>query len=242
MHKLLFPCSMLLSIAAIAQEAPAGHQSDKPSRWHIGLNVSPQINYRMLRATSGDEVSKQITESRNEMDIPRIQYTAGVQLGYQLCKHITLNSGLQYGNWGGQTKFRDLTFGSPNPTLPNKARTATNMQYLAVPLTANVTFGHQRLKFTAGAGFSVNYLFSDKEIMILKFADGHTDRRSNTPDYYNKWNIAPQISAGVDYAFNNKVHLKLEPIFRFGMMKTVDAPVKENLYNYGLNIAAYWKI
>ena len=117
-----------------------------------------------------------------------------------------------------------------------------NLHYLAVPLTAHITFGHKRLQFTAGAGFSALYLFSECSVTDQSYADGHTERKDDTSPYYRKFNLAPQLSAGIDYAINEKVHLKLEPVFRFAAIKSVDAPVKENLYNYGLNIAAYWKI
>ncbi|WP_129019755.1 outer membrane beta-barrel protein [Edaphocola flava] len=243
MHKLLLPCSMLLSVAAMAQEAPAGHQSAKPSRWQIGLNVSPQINYRLLRANPGDHGSDIITESRNQIEIPRPQYTAGVSLGYQLNEHISLNSGLQYSNWGGQTnKRRDLIYAFPNPALPTQVSMLYNINYLILPATVNVTFGHKRLKFTAGAGLNAMYLLREQTKQSLFYASGETETETASASYYRKFNLAAQLSAGVDYALNEKVHLKLEPIFRFAVIKSNDAPVKENLYNYGLNIAAYWKI
>ncbi|WP_222166872.1 outer membrane beta-barrel protein [Edaphocola aurantiacus] len=242
MHKLLLSCSMLLSVAAMAQEAPAGHQSAKPSRWQIGLNVSPQINYRLLRATPGDQGSAIAKDSRNQSEIPRPQYTAGVSLGYQLNEHISLNSGLQYSNWGGQTKRRDLIYAFPNPALPTQVSMLYNINYLILPATVNVTFGHKRLKFTAGAGLNAMYLLREQTRQSLFYASSETEIQTTNTSYYRKFNLAAQLSAGVDYALNEKVHLKLEPIFRFAVIKSVNAPVKENLYNYGLNIGTYWKI
>lgn len=242
MHKLLLPCSMLLSFAAMAQDSPAGTPSENSSRWQIGVNISPQINYRLLRSTPGDQVSKQILESRNEIDIPRIQYTTGVQLGYLLNKRVTLNTGIQYSNWGGHTKRRDLIYMPPNPVLPQSVATAANLHYLSVPLTANVTFGQKRLKFTAEAGLSAMYLFRERNVFDQFYADGHTETKRDSRPYYRKFNVAPQLSAGVDYALNEHMHLKLTPVFKFAAIKSYDSPVKENLYNFGLNIAAYWKL
>lgn len=241
MHKLLLPCSMLLSVAAMAQEAPAGHQSAKPSRWQIGLNVSPQINYRLLHSTPGDQGSAKVKDIRDRIEIPRPQYTAGVSLGYQLNEHISLNSGLQYGNWGGQTERSDIIYSHPNPTLPKQISTQYNLNYLILPATVNMTFGHKRLKFTAGAGLNALYLLREQTIQRFFYTGGETETEKVRTPNYRKFNLAAQLSAGVDYALNEKVHLKLEPVLRFAMIQSVDASVKENLYNYGLNIAAYWK-
>jgi hypothetical protein len=50
------------------------------------------------------------------------------------------------------------------------------------------------------------------------------------------------VSAGVDYKLNNKMHLLAEPTFRYGIIKTKDAPVTEHLWNAGLNVGFYYSL
>lgn len=230
---------MLLGFTSLTQNSATAQSG---SRWQIGINASPQVNYRQLRSTPGDQGSAVVTESRNKIETPRPSYTVGVSLGYQLTEHITLNSGLQYGNWGLQTELRDMVYQSSNLPLPTQIRTKYHVNYLIVPLTANVTLGQNRLKFTAGAGLNAMYMVNEKTSFKLIYEDGHMERQGQNSSFYRKFNLAPQISAGIDYALYEHMHLKLEPVFRYAVMESADAPVQEHLYNYGLNMSVYWKI
>lgn len=64
-------------------------------------------------------------------------------------------------------------------------------------------------------------------------------RIDRTYQNYRKLNLSPLISAGFDYRLNNKRSLKVEPTFRYGILKTIEAPVSENIWNAGLNIGYY---
>jgi hypothetical protein len=48
------------------------------------------------------------------------------------------------------------------------------------------------------------------------------------------------MSAGVDYRINEKMNLRIEPTFRYGVLKIIDMPVTGYLYSGGINVAYYY--
>lgn len=50
------------------------------------------------------------------------------------------------------------------------------------------------------------------------------------------------ISAGIDYRMNDRMNLRVEPTFRYGVMKITDAPITAYLFNAGLNIGYYVRL
>lgn len=45
---------------------------------------------------------------------------------------------------------------------------------------------------------------------------------------------------GIDYKINRRMNLRVEPTFRYGVLKTIDTPVTGYLYSGGLNISYYF--
>ena len=82
-----------------------------------------------------------------------------------------------------------------------------------------------------------------KQKSIVIYSNGKTSKTSQTSTYnYNKINVSPTISLGVDYIINSMSNLRIEPTFRYGLLKTIDKPITEYLWNTGINISYYFKI
>jgi hypothetical protein len=50
------------------------------------------------------------------------------------------------------------------------------------------------------------------------------------------------ISAGAEYKIKNKMYVRIEPTFRYGVLKIIDAPVTAYLWNAGLNMGFYYRL
>jgi len=77
---------------------------------------------------------------------------------------------------------------------------------------------------------------------VLVFSD-HTDRKTrltSESDSYNKLNFSPTMSVGIDYRINEKMNLRIEPTFRYGVLKIIDTPVTGYLYSGGINVVYYY--
>ncbi|HRN94808.1 MAG TPA: hypothetical protein PL084_08790, partial [Chitinophagales bacterium] len=69
----------------------------------------------------------------------------------------------------------------------------------------------------------------------------HTKRETIPISYnYKKVNISPLISVGIDYKINSRMNLRVEPTFRYGVLKLMDTPITTYLYSGGLNISYYF--
>ena len=79
--------------------------------------------------------------------------------------------------------------------------------------------------------------------MHYEYSNGNTEKKSqSSTSGFNQVDISPMLSVGVDYKLNNKIHLYAEPTCRYGVVKTKDAPVVENLWNAGLNFGFYYAL
>ena len=81
-----------------------------------------------------------------------------------------------------------------------------------------------------------------KDTQTSVFVNSDRTYRKTTPTIfdYNKVNLSPTISVGIDYKINNRMNLRIEPTFRYGVLKIIDAPVTGYLYSGGLNISYYF--
>jgi hypothetical protein len=48
------------------------------------------------------------------------------------------------------------------------------------------------------------------------------------------------MSVGIDYRINEKMNLRIEPTFRYGVLKIIDTPVTGYLYSGGINVVYYY--
>lgn len=208
----------------------------------MGLNLSPDYSYRTLKS-DGTMFSGSVVSSRNNQEVAKFGYTVGLNIYFNITSRAAFETGIQYSNKGYKTKLMDLVWLQPDPSLPTKGKFIYNISYLDIPAKINLTFGEKKLRFCAGAGLAVNFLIKQTITSIQNYTNGDTKRKtSSSNNNYKKLNLSPIISAGFDYTFNNKNSLKVEPTFRYGILKIIDAPVSENLWNVGLNIGYYFKL
>jgi hypothetical protein len=72
-------------------------------------------------------------------------------------------------------------------------------------------------------------------------ADGKTETEKQTSLYgYNRLNISPLVSAGIDWQLNHRNSIRIEPTFRYGVLKIIDAPLTGYLWSAGLNLSYYF--
>ncbi len=65
-------------------------------------------------------------------------------------------------------------------------------------------------------------------------------KSQNSQQYkFNKFNLSPTISLGIDYTITEKFNFKIEPTFRYGILKIIDAPLISYLWSAGLNMSFY---
>jgi Outer membrane protein beta-barrel domain len=217
------------------------HRTYKKTR--IGFNISPDYNYRTLNNSGDNAFNSNIVNARNAQEKGRPGFTAGANIGFNLTDNTGFEAGIQYSDKGYQTDRYNLVYAIPEPLAPVKIKFIYRHHYIDVPLTFNFIQGRGKLRFIATTGIAVNILLKSTVIQELEYTGGRTDRSTRaTTSNYRKINISPLISAGVDYKINDKTCLRVAPVFRYGLLKNIDAPITERLWNAGLNIGCYYSL
>ncbi|TAH27720.1 MAG: PorT family protein [Cytophagales bacterium] len=234
---------IILTITAFnlyGQDNPKKNPISDFRRVQIGINISPDICFRTVKINDGNSSRGLLINLRNDMETIKVGYTVGLNVCFNIKKFVGLETGIQYSNKGYQTKKMNYAFVQPEPSLPEQLKLIYNFHYIDIPLKVNFTIGKKKVRFFTSVGLVTNILIKETETSLVYYSD-HTDKKIN-PTYfdYNKVNISPTISAGIDYKINNRMNLRVEPTFRYGVLKIIDEPVTEYLYSSGLNISYYF--
>lgn len=168
-------------------------------------------------------------------------------MAIKVSQNIAFETGLQYSNKGYQTKTMDLIFEGTDPNEPMlvqaKAKFHYSYKYLGVPLKLNIYFGEGDLRFVSGIGATTNFLLNVQNRENYEYADGKKETKNEEGTLeYNMIDLSPMISFGIDYKISNNIHLRVEPTFRYGIIKVNHSPIKENLWNAGVNLGISYEL
>lgn len=220
-----------------------GQDKNPTQKILIGFNFSPDYGSRTLKNNDGSSSSNLVIKSRNDIEVAKFGFTTGLNVCFNLSQLVGLETGIQFSNKGFKTKNQDLVYFPPNPSLPTKAKTNYTYEYIGIPLKAKFSFGKDKIQFLSSIGFMTNFLLNVKQTNIYEYSNGKTEKKKQTSaSGFKKVDISPMVSVGIVYKLNNKIHLLAEPTFRYGVLKTKEAPVTENLWSAGLNFGFYYAL
>jgi hypothetical protein len=98
------------------------------------------------------------------------------------------------------------------------------------------TTGKKKVRFFTSAGITTNIFIKETQTFKLCYSDRSENKTIPTNFNYNRVNISPSLSVGIDYKINGKMNLRAEPIFRYGVLKITDSSITSYLYSSGLNL------
>ena len=246
--------TLLFSTLVYGQDIPVPTQDNGFKKLLLGANFSPNYCYRVLRNNDGSAVSDEIIALRNKSEKYKIGYSAGVNLSYNFSKHFGVEAGLQYANIGYSGGAFDYVFGDQVASrngavyssglydLPYVSKIVRHHTFLDLPIRAILYFGKNKIRFVAGMGAALSFAIKESRTVIFEGNSSLKKQQQATPYDYNAFNFSPIVSAGIDYRLTNKWSLKLEPTFRYGLMKIIDMPVTAYLWTCGLNMSCSFAI
>ena len=254
MRPLILIAALIFSIPSFGQDTlKQNTPRTEFKRLLFGVNISPDYCFRTLGNKYGGSTISYIIDLRDTTEIPKISFTAGLNICCNFSTHLGIEAGLQYSNKGYAGKNLELTFGDdPNSgsasnnsagPVPTKVKFIYNYIYLDIPIRAIYSFGENRIHGVASFGVATNILIKATQTSILEYDNGDVKRQtSNQQENFNSLNISPFVSLGVDYRISNKINLRVEPTMRYGILTIIDAPITTNLWNAGLNISCYYQL
>lgn len=209
-----------------------GVDSDK--RVFLGLAFSPDYSYRTIS-------SEMNVDLWNAAEEPKFGFTTGLVALFKFNPRFALETGLQFSDKGHkiQSTIRNSEPWPPNPL--QKSNNIFHYQYLDIPVKANYFILTKKLKIFVSAGISANIFLNNKTTIINEYDDGSTETESVSEPDLKALNVAAMVGVGMDYAIANRLHLRVEPIFRHSVTNTLDAPISRYPYSLGANTVVFYE-
>ena len=232
----------LLAFVGFAQRTPNEVEAGTFERFEIGISAAPEICYRSiinnLELTNEDyQLWSEVIDHRNETETVKLGYTGGLHLGYNFNERLGFQAGIQYSNRGLSTKKIDTEGTIIDPVVPESFKFIFDYDYLEIPTKVNFSFGENQIRLTTSAGLSSAFLIKQSRTFIGYYKDTTTRQVFISNDAYNRFNLFATISAGLEMRFNPIMSIKVEPTFRYGLLKITDTPVSGHWYSGGLNVS-----
>lgn len=222
------------------------HGQDKDAsmdrRIFIGLSFSSDYCYRSLH-----QVDTEITDSlwnyvkniEDSIEKPKFGYTAGINVVYRISKKLDIESGLYFSNKGYKTipilTYYDWEY--PPVVAVNKS----SYYYLVIPLKVNYTFLRSKMKIVASLGTSLDiFLKSYVKTTAEDPTESFTTQKRSSSYKYRKIDISPMLGLGVRYDISQKLIVKMEPTFSYGILdidnKSLTSYQSSHLWKAGVEI------
>lgn len=232
-------------------------------RLQIGCSFSQDINYRRLTTEydypNPDDAAHYVAFSAyNEKQVfeeKKISYTIGLNLSYHFSQHISIETGLRYSDKGYKSIERSYwnifytVYQSPvYAAMGNPAHESLifSYHYVSIPCILRINGGQRKVRFTSGIGLSAD-IFLGRSVLVHRISysvAGYEKKNVIINDKKNMvrvLDISPSISMGIIYRINDKMNLTIEPVFRYGLIKTEKHSLfNEHLWNLGINIGYYF--
>ncbi len=240
-----FQTLIILSLVALNTGCVFGQKNNLVSKNHnnnkiqFGVNFSSDLCFRTLQNNDGRNSSDVIISQRNNLETPKFGYTSGVNIDYQFRNNWSVETGLQYSNKGYETRKNIANFIYPSPSNYEQYKIIDHFHCLDIPLKINFRYGNHKIRLLSSFGITPNILLKQNQTIIFYYSDRIEKQTTLSNFYYNTFNISPSVSLGVDYKINQHYHVRIEPTFRYGILKIIDAPITGHLYNLGLNLSLY---
>lgn len=215
-------------------------QVSKEQRFQFGINLSPDFTYRALYVMPGAPNGIFLTESRNQMESPKLGVTLGVNMLYQLNQNWSLETGAQYSNKGYSFEITGFTYKDEEDDMLEKIYGVINHNFIEIPLKVNYYAGKKDYRFFVGSGIVTNVYVNSNEQRVEQYQNSVKAKSFEIDEKLRRYNFSFLLSAGMDFKVSPTQNFRLEPTFRYALM-SISQTNQEHLYNIGFNIGYFFQ-
>jgi hypothetical protein len=189
-----------------------------------------------------DSVWNYIKKYQDSLETSKFGFTTGINVCYYFNEKLSIESGIFYSNKGYKTiPIKTYLIDVSGNSRYVNASFISSYTYLDFPFKANYTFFKKRFKMVVGIGGTLNVLLNSTFTSDPKEAiESVIVLSQNVP---NKINLSPTISVGLQYQLNEKMYLRIEPNYHYGIFGTDNDSFRTvHLWSAGINIGYYYKL
>lgn len=206
----------------------------------LGVNFSPDFNYRVLRMKEEGQLAEYLLNHRNAYESAKLSVTTGINLLYNLNPIMGIETGIQYSNKGFLYQTNPELIFEDGSTI-NGIIQVSNFHFIDVPIRAYFNLGKGNLRFFSSVGLVSNVLLSATETTQIDISGKPQKSTDKQEGDFKRFNLSPMMSLGIDYRLTPKTNLRVEPTVRYGIFPVESSVLKTNLYNVGLNFGYYFR-
>ncbi|MBA3704861.1 MAG: PorT family protein [Bacteroidetes bacterium] len=234
MKQLFLTFLTFIVFSALAQDST----NTDLKRLVIGINVSPDYCYRVLKSNTVVQGASNFIKSRNETELPMLGYTVGLSAGYYFKKSFGIEIGIQYSKKGYKTgQMEIITTDHPEGGLEE---ISYNFNYIEIPVKAILKLGKKKIRFLCSTGIVPSICVYERTVSKSKYYDGINTTLKEEPNYiYNPFNLSIMASLGIDIQLGKRMNLKIEPNYKYGILQIINTSIAEHLWSSGINIGYY---
>ena len=205
-------------------------QAQQSENWAVGLNVSPDLDYRFLTKT-GSTLGLNYYLQRKETELPKMGYHVSAMAVYKTDGKLMYEAGLGFSSLGFKTKFAPA-----ENDWPGNMRTKRAFYYAELPLSVS---------YTGGEGARIQFIASASLIPALAVGRARTYDFDSMPDDKYKgfdiegFHLFSSISSGVIFNVTEVLSLRLCPEFKVDLFKEYG---NSHLWSLGFNCGIYYSL
>ena len=217
----------------------------------IDLIIGMDYSYRNLNTSSNEGIVISILEKRDSAETGKLNGRLGFNFNKRLTNKLHLKTGIRLASIGYKgEKKTGLKWGSehdgmggwtPDPNLPHEIQFIDDYWFIEIPIAGRYEFGERKLIPYIELGASPSFFLKTRTKTITDIST-ETRFHSEEPLPFNKFHLVGNVSFGANYLISENMQVFGQPIFRYHLTKLVDAPIKEYLYDYGIEIGIRRKI
>ncbi|MCF0075306.1 PorT family protein [Dyadobacter sp. CY261] len=230
----------LVIILVISPDILIAQTQNSLGKFSIGITFEPNYGYRTLNFSSGNKL---IAEKRNANEVFRFGYALGMELKSKISKNILLSYGLQYLEFGYNSRFQTLKFANANPEFPVGSKTDFFHQVVGIPLSVQYHFTKSRFNPYIIIGVQLDCILQKTAVTVLEYEDGRTNssEHRSTLDF-QRFPVSALLGAGMEYRISDRISMVAEPLLKRSITSLIaDRTAKEKPYSVGLAVKIVYK-
>lgn len=207
-----------------------------------------EYSYRTVGLEKDSDLPSIIVDVR-DVEVANLNWRVGFNYARRLNQRFYLKSGLRLASVGYRLPTEGLRFWSmpdgmggfivtpPNPDLPSEIAWSTNRWFLEVPVMGRLVLTENgKISPFVEAGVSPSFYLTTRNRVTTNLEDQVENTSDREDERFNGLHFVGNLSFGLNYDLSPAYQLFGQAIMRYHFTRTYDAPVQENLYNYGLEL------
>ncbi|WP_300353331.1 porin family protein [Fluviicola sp.] len=210
-------------------------------RLSIGISYEANLSGRQLNYSLSNQW---VADLRNENEMLKYGYTAGLVFRYRLHPKLNLETGLRFADRGYTSPKETLVWESPDPKFPSKVKTTVSMNYVEIPVRFNYKLKVGKLDIYAMGGLSLNFLTNKVTRFKMYYENVNKDINKDKTDYgFEERTYSFSLGIGINIPFAKRLLLNVEPVYSQNFTSIVaDKNAREYLYSIGVNTKLFLRM